>query len=104
MRYVVSVDARGRVTIPAAVRRALGWKPGHRIQVALADRIVELRRDPEDLIASLTGCLKNGPSLTAELVREHAEKIARDDERARRSGPGISSAQMLARIRRHLPR
>jgi AbrB family looped-hinge helix DNA binding protein len=80
---LVRVDPRGRVTIPVEIRRAIGLEPGQRVEVCLQGKNIVLKPIPRDLIAALSGCIKDGPSLTAALVREHAAELKRDDERCR---------------------
>ena len=86
--HVVKASAKGQVVVPAEYRRAVGLKPGQKVGVYIADGNIVLHPIPEDVIAAFSGCLKGGPSLTAELVREHQEEIAREEredrERARR--------------------
>ena len=83
MDKVVTVGRRGQVTIPVEIRRAIGLEPGQRVHVSLQGDTIVLKPMPQDLIAALSGCLKDGPSLTAALAREHAAELKRDDERCR---------------------
>ena len=76
----MTVGAKGQVVIPAEIRRELGLEPGQRVDVALRDGVVVLKPIPEDLIALLTGSLREGPSMLQDLVREHAEEVRRDEK------------------------
>jgi AbrB family looped-hinge helix DNA binding protein len=77
----MTVGEKGQVVIPAAIRREIGLEPGQRVTFTVNDGVVILRPVPKDLIEALHGCLKDGPSLTEVLVREHAEELRRDAKR-----------------------
>jgi AbrB family looped-hinge helix DNA binding protein len=81
MGKTMTVGTKGQVVIPAEIRREIGLEPGQRVEVRVEEGRVVLRPIPRDLITALSGCLKDGPSLTAVLIREHAEELRRDAER-----------------------
>ena len=83
MNETVMVGRRGQVTIPAEVRRAIGLEPGQRVEVSLQGKTIVLRPIPQNLLDALRGYMKDGPSLTTALAREHAAELKRDDERCR---------------------
>jgi AbrB family looped-hinge helix DNA binding protein len=78
--HTVTVGSKGQIVIPADVRRELGIEPGQRIEVSQKDGHVVLRPLPKDLLASLRGRFKGGPSMLADLIAEHAEEVRRDAE------------------------
>ena len=78
---VVTTGAKGQVVIPAEIRRQIGLEPGQRVSVELRDDTVIIRPIPRDLRAAMKGCLRDGPSLTAILEREHAKELERDEQR-----------------------
>lgn len=47
MSASVSIDAAGRVVLPAAVRRSLGLAPGSRLRVAVVAQRIELTPEPD---------------------------------------------------------
>ena len=85
--HFLMVSAKGQVVIPAELRRKIGLERGQKVAVYLdldGERLV-VQPMPESVADALCGCLKGAPSLTAELVREHQEEIAREEaEGARR--------------------
>ena len=81
MGLTATIGTKGQIVIPAEIRHQFGLEPGQRVGVVAEGDRITLTPIPVDLIEYLTGCLKDGPSLTAELVREHAEELRRDAER-----------------------
>lgn len=92
--HFVKVSSKGQVVIPAELRRKVGLEPGQQVAVYLDGEDVVVHPVPENVIESLSGRFEGGPSLTAELVKEHQEEIAREEResarRLRRSGVGSS--------------
>jgi AbrB family looped-hinge helix DNA binding protein len=78
----MTIGGKGQVVIPAEIRRAIGLQAGQRVQVRCDDGEIVLRPVPTDLLAALRGSLRDGPSLTEALAREHAEEIERDERRS----------------------
>jgi AbrB family looped-hinge helix DNA binding protein len=81
--HVVTTGSKGQIVIPVQLRRQLGLEPGQKVEVTVEGDAVKVRPIPRNLIDALTGCLRDGPSLTAALIREHAEEIERDEARSR---------------------
>ena len=78
----VKIGKDGRVAIPSAMVRQAGLEPGQHIGVWLRDDgAIVLRPSSGELITALRGSLRDGPSLTEELIPEHAEEIRRDEMR-----------------------
>lgn len=71
----ITISPTGRITIPAAMRRKLGWGPGTRVHVVeQEDGSIVLRR--VRTIAELAGIFKDYaiPGMTWEQEREAAEQ------------------------------
>ena len=73
--------SRGQIVIPAEYRRQVGLKAGQRVTVVVDGDTIVIKPIPNDLVRALHGCLRDGPSLTAALSRDHAEELQRDEER-----------------------
>lgn len=68
------------MVIPKAVRDELDIRPGDDVIVDAVDGEARVRR--QGGATELLGMLADGgPSMTAELEREHREEIARDERR-----------------------
>lgn len=84
-----TITAKGQTTIPVEVRRALGLKPGDRIDYVIRDGRVELA--PRNLragdLAGLLGAPPSGESLTlADIDAAIGEAAAHDDARISQAG------------------
>lgn len=74
----VKVGPKGQVVIPKLVREELGIHPGDEVIVEAVDGEARVFRHVG--VEGLRGLLADGgPSLTAELEREHREEIERDE-------------------------
>ncbi|MGH2524326.1 MAG: AbrB/MazE/SpoVT family DNA-binding domain-containing protein [Anaerolineales bacterium] len=70
--YRMSVNAKGQVTIPAALRRKYGLKPKTRL--VISEKRGQIVLTPvEVLIRQLRGSLKGGSSLTQALLEDRAK-------------------------------
>jgi AbrB family looped-hinge helix DNA binding protein len=67
---VVKTSSKGQVVIPKEVRDKLGIKAGNKIIVKVVDDHAEIIPLPDNPIEALCGCLKGGPSLAEELLKE----------------------------------
>jgi AbrB family looped-hinge helix DNA binding protein len=77
--YTATVSSKGWVVIPKDLRKKYGLEKGRRVQMveyAHSLVLVPLSNDP---VAALHGMLKDEPSLTADLLAEHARERARED-------------------------
>ena len=84
-----TITAKGQTTIPVEVRRALGLKPGDRIDYVIRDGRVELT--PRNLraadLAGLLGAPPSGESLSLDDINATiGEAVALDDARIARTG------------------
>lgn len=82
-RNEVTLDAQGRVLIPAEIRHAKGWEPGERLWVRVVKgRLMILTPDEAlDLAQELfmEGLPPGGPSMVDELIAERRAAAARGD-------------------------
>ena len=79
MRYVYA-STRGRVTIPADIRRQLGIGPGSRVTVSVQDDEIVLRR--EGNVMDANGALREyakGDAEDWEAVRTEMEKAVAEE-------------------------
>jgi AbrB family looped-hinge helix DNA binding protein len=79
--YTVTISAKGWVVIPKPLRERYGLKKGSRVQVVDYGQMLAIVPLPDDPIEALHGMLKDGPSLTNDLLAEHAQE--RTKEKAR---------------------
>ncbi|MCC7352828.1 MAG: type II toxin-antitoxin system PrlF family antitoxin [Anaerolineae bacterium] len=84
MKEVFStITSKGQVTIPVEVRRLLGVEPHDKIAFVLDEGGVRLSRTGS-VVARTAGMLKSHkPLLTAEELREEAERAIAEDAIAR---------------------
>jgi AbrB family looped-hinge helix DNA binding protein len=77
---------KGQTTIPIEIRRALGLKEGDHITFVIeAGRVMVQRAD--NVVARTAGaCRSAQPALTAEELRDSAEKAIAEDTAARQGG------------------
>jgi AbrB family looped-hinge helix DNA binding protein len=80
----VTVSSKGWVVIPAEIRKKYGLLPGKQVQVVDYGGIISLVPVADDPIEASRGLLAGGPSLTRELVREHAEEVKKDSKKWRK--------------------
>ena len=79
--HTAKVSTKGWVVIPKALREKHGIREGTRVQIVAYGDILALIPLPDDPAKALHGMLKKGPSLTADLLAEHAGEKAREEER-----------------------
>jgi antitoxin PrlF len=66
-----TVAERGQITLPKAVRDALGLTKGTKLKVELIDGRIVLRKDVGDAISRLRGRVKLPPGVTTDdIMRE----------------------------------
>ncbi|MFQ5657927.1 MAG: AbrB/MazE/SpoVT family DNA-binding domain-containing protein [Candidatus Methylomirabilales bacterium] len=97
MKTVVTVSTKGQIVIPEEAREWLGIRPGAKLKIRLADDRLVLSLVPEDLIGSLCGVVRKGPSLSRALVEEREADRGREDKKATRFARG---AQISAKRKR----
>ncbi len=84
----VTVSAKGQIVIPQGIRERLGIKPGTKLKLRLSDNHLELSPVPHDLIGSLCGVVKKGPSLAQALLAEREDDRAREEQEVARLPSG----------------
>jgi len=69
MSVSVKLSSKHQIVVPREARDALDLKPGDRLLVTVRDSsVIELEREPADLVAELDGLLASlGPELWPEL-------------------------------------
>jgi len=69
MSVSVKLSSKHQIVVPREARDALGLKPGDRLLVTVRDTsVIELEREPADLVAELDGLFASlGPDLWPEL-------------------------------------
>lgn len=77
---MVRMSGKGQIVIPKEVRKKLGLKPNTKVKLELVDDHAEISALP-DYVKELRGILKDKPSMTADLLKEH-EKEVKEDEAA----------------------
>ena len=65
----VKMSSKHQIVVPREAREALGLRPGDRLLVTVADEVIEMRREPRDLVAELEGILED-PEAGGELWPE----------------------------------
>ena len=72
MISITTVTQKGQITIPVAMRIALGINPYDRVQVRMGDGVVEIEPTPDFL--SMAGSVKPIKGKSALKAREYMEK------------------------------
>jgi bifunctional DNA-binding transcriptional regulator/antitoxin component of YhaV-PrlF toxin-antitoxin module len=68
------MTAQGRIVIPEALRTKYGLTPGTRLQIWDDRGVLMLVPLPDNPVEALYGMLKDGPSLTADLLEDRASR------------------------------
>lgn len=81
MSNEVQVSAQGRLVIPAALRKALGLKPGDRLIARQEGEslVLERREVIEQRLWQMFGQIPKDVSLVDELIAERREAARRED-------------------------
>lgn len=70
MAFTSTVSEKGQVTLPKALREALGIRPGERVEFDIDGEVIRVRKRPDrDRFAELYGSLKLDVSVD-ELIDE----------------------------------
>lgn len=73
------VSAKGWIVIPKKFRTKYNLHKGVKVQIVDYGGGLSIVPLPEDPIDALYGMLADGPSLTADLVAERQEELAREE-------------------------
>ena len=79
------ISQKGWVVIPAELRKKYHLTPGSQVMVVDYGGVLSIipaRRDP---IQQGRGLLKTLPSLTEDLLKEHAQELTREETRIKQS-------------------
>ncbi len=79
--HTAKVSAEGRVVIPKSLREKYGLEKGTRVQMVDYGQILALVPLPNDPVTALHGMLKEGPSLTEDLISERTREREREEGR-----------------------
>jgi AbrB family looped-hinge helix DNA binding protein len=77
---VVKISSKGQLVVPVEIRRKLGIKPGHKVNLTLVDGKAVITPLPEDPIKVLRGALKGKPSMTKALLDDRKKEIEREEK------------------------
>jgi AbrB family looped-hinge helix DNA binding protein len=77
--HTATISTKGWVVIPKYLRDKYGLRKGSRVQVVEYDHALVLVPLPDDPVQALHGMLPGGPSLTADLLAEHARERAQEE-------------------------
>ncbi|HLZ69021.1 MAG TPA: type II toxin-antitoxin system PrlF family antitoxin [Dehalococcoidia bacterium] len=81
--YQTAVTSKGQATVPSEVRRLLGLKPHDKLAFIVEDGGVRIER-ARSVVERTAGLLRSdGPPLSAEGLRDLAERAIADDVRDR---------------------
>ena len=79
----VQLGQRGRVVLPAAVRKRLGWRAGDRLVLIVEDsgeiRLASLRQQVQRCAGMFRHLVSPGVSLSDELIAERRGEAAREE-------------------------
>ncbi len=78
--HTMKVSAKGWVVIPKALREKHGIREGTHVQIVEYGDILALVPLPDDPAKALHGMLKKGPSLTGDLLAEHVQERAEEED------------------------
>jgi len=77
--HTAKISTKGWIVIPKDLREKYGLKQGDQVQVVDYGEALVLVPLPDDPVTALHGMLKNGPSLTEDLLAEHAQERVREE-------------------------
>lgn len=80
----VTISQKGWVVIPAELRKKYHLSPGTEVVVVDYGGVLSIIPAMRDPIQQGRGLLKDLPSLTEDVLKEHAEELAREEARIKR--------------------
>jgi antitoxin PrlF len=69
---------KGQVTVPADIRKLLGLREGDRVSFIVEGDVIRFERTGS-VVAATAGAVKAGPPLSAEELRDVAERAIAED-------------------------
>ncbi len=70
MSSSVKMSSKHQIVVPREAREALGLRPGDRLLVTVTGDIIEMRAEPQDVVAELEGLLSGSTGPDGELWPE----------------------------------
>ena len=77
--HTTKVSTKGWVVIPKHMREKHGLTQGSRVQIVEYGQVLAIVPLPDDPVEALHGILRDGPSLTEDLLAERKRDHARED-------------------------
>ena len=84
----VILDKHGRILIPAALRKKMGWEEGELLTLSAGEyglQVLSQLQVIHEIQDKVQKCARPGVSVVDELIRERREEVRRDDEEYERS-------------------
>jgi len=84
----VILDKHGRILIPSALRKQMGWKTGELLTLAAGKyglQVLSQMQVIQEIQDEVRKYARPGVSVVDELIRERREEVRRDDEEYERS-------------------
>lgn len=79
-----TVSAKGWIVIPVELRRKYGIDPGSKVSVVDYGGILSIVPHRGDPVETTYGMLSSKSSMTAGIVREHQDEVAREEKKVKR--------------------
>ncbi len=73
------MNSRGQVVIPAPIRKALGLRTGTPLLIRQEGNTLIINPATREYFDSLAGILAGGPSMSNDIIEEHARERERED-------------------------
>jgi len=70
MSSSVKMSSKHQIVVPREAREALGLRPGDRLIVTVTGDVIEMRAEPQDVVAELEGLLSGSIGPDGELWPE----------------------------------
>ncbi|MGB8213453.1 MAG: AbrB/MazE/SpoVT family DNA-binding domain-containing protein [Anaerolineales bacterium] len=80
----LTISQKGWVVIPAELRKKYHLKPGTQVIMVDYGDVLSIVPAMQDPIKQGRGLLKDLPSLTENLLKDHAAELAREESRTKR--------------------
>ena len=77
----VTVSARGGIVIPVGLRKKYDLQPGLKVSVVDYGGILSIVPHRGDPVETTYGMLTNKDSITLDMVREHQDEVAREEQK-----------------------
>lgn len=84
----VILDKHGRILIPSALRKQMGWEAGLRLTISVGKyglQVLSQKQAIEEIQDELRKRIPPGRSIVDELIRDRREEVRRDEEEYKQS-------------------